>query len=115
MAGVNKKTSSIETAVRLFSLQGYEATTTLQIAREAGINEPAVFYHFKNINKLFAEIVKDASAPYINRIDAADRYALWLIHQQIVALDALDGVEAATVAFCKTVLTTKAATAKGGP
>lgn len=67
MVGVNKKTFIIETAARLFSLQEYDATTTLQIARETGINEPAVFYHFKNKNKLFAEIINAASTRCITR------------------------------------------------
>lgn len=69
---MNKKASIIETASRLFSLQGFEATTTLQIAREVGITEPAVFYHFKSKNALFSEIIEDAAARYIKRIEALD-------------------------------------------
>ena len=69
---MNKKASIIETASRLFSKQGYEATTTLQIAREVGITEPAVFYHFKNKNALFTEIIEAASNSFIKRIDALD-------------------------------------------
>jgi AcrR family transcriptional regulator len=202
MVGANKKTSIIKTAARLFSLQGYEATTTLQIARETGITEPAVFYHFKNKNTLFAEIIKDASARYIKRLEALDNsdrspfdriaelvlthfsvateksypfrillracparmdgadnectrayrqvrvrlketirkilekgvasgqfrpvaldatsnlliaMLYGLMHQQAAGLDALDGVEAAAIAFCENALTTEAATVKGGP
>jgi predicted transcriptional regulator len=44
------KPAIVVTATRLFAAQGYEATTTLQIAREVGVTEPAVFYYFKNKN-----------------------------------------------------------------
>lgn len=69
---MNKKDSIIKTASHLFSIQGYDATTTLQIAKEVGITEPAVFYHFKNKSRLFSKIVKDASASFISRIDSLD-------------------------------------------
>ena len=57
-------------AVRLFALQGYAATTTLQVAREVGVTEPTVFYHFKNKSHFFSTILEDASQRYFGRLDA---------------------------------------------
>jgi AcrR family transcriptional regulator len=66
---VNRKESIYRTGLRLFSTQGYEATTTLQIAKAVGVTEPAVFYHFKNKNAFFFTILEKASEFYFRRID----------------------------------------------
>ena len=71
-----------------------EATTTLQIAREVGVTEPAVFYHFKSKSAFFSTILEEASSVYLDRIDALDHSdstafeslaALIRIHFSIVA------------------------------
>ncbi|WP_319526662.1 TetR/AcrR family transcriptional regulator [uncultured Desulfosarcina sp.] len=66
---MNRKESIYKTGLRLFSAQGYEATTTLQIAKAVGVTEPAVFYHFKNKNAFFSTILEKASEFYFRRID----------------------------------------------
>ena len=69
---MNKKTIIFKTGIRLFAAQGYEATTTLQVAREVGVTEPAVFYHVKSKNAFFSSILEKASTVYLKRIDALD-------------------------------------------
>jgi AcrR family transcriptional regulator len=70
---LNVKPAIIATATRLFAAQGYEATTTLQIAREVGVTEPAVFYYFKNKQSLFSAILEAAASEiYFQRIEALD-------------------------------------------
>lgn len=59
-------------AVRLFAEQGFEATTTLQVAREVGVTEPTVFYHYKNKCNFFSTILEDASQYYFGRLDTID-------------------------------------------
>ena len=66
---MNKKAAIFKTAIRLFAAQGYEATTTLQIAREVGVTEPTVFYHFKNKSALFSTIIETASAIYMEQLN----------------------------------------------
>jgi AcrR family transcriptional regulator len=44
---MSKRETILKTAARLFSTQGFEATTTLQLAREAGVTEPLIYYHFQ--------------------------------------------------------------------
>jgi AcrR family transcriptional regulator len=65
---VSKKTTIFKTAVRLFASQGYEATTTLQIAKEVGVTEPAVFYHFKSKNAFYSTVIEEAAKVYFERI-----------------------------------------------
>ena len=67
---MSKKASIFKTAIRLFAAQGYEATTTLQIAREVGVTEPAVFYHFKSKNAFFSTVLEAAAKAYLNRIES---------------------------------------------
>jgi AcrR family transcriptional regulator len=69
---VNRKKSIMMAAVRLFALQGYEATTTLQVAREVGVTEPTVFYHYKNKSHFFNTVLEDASQYYFERLDALE-------------------------------------------
>ena len=58
---MSKKSTIFKTAVRLFATQGYEATTTLQIAKEVGVTEPAVFYHFRSKNSFFSTVLESAA------------------------------------------------------
>jgi AcrR family transcriptional regulator len=85
---VNSKASIFKTGVGLFVSQGYEATTILQIAKAVGVTEPAVFYHFKSKSDFFSAVLEAATRAYLSRIDAL----------------LLDGVEDATIAFCRQAL-----------
>ena len=67
---MNKQKSITETAIRLFASQGYEATTSLQIAIEVGVTEPTVYYYYKNKASLFSAILEIASDDYFAGIDA---------------------------------------------
>jgi AcrR family transcriptional regulator len=42
----------LQTATRLFMKQGFMATTTRQIAEQAGVNEALIFYYFKDKHRL---------------------------------------------------------------
>lgn len=69
---MNKRETILKTGIRLFAAQGFEATTTLQIAREVGVTEPAVFYHFKSKTAFFSAILEQAGSAYIGRINVLD-------------------------------------------
>ena len=66
---LNKKQSILKTATRLFAEQGYEATTTLQVAMQIGITEPSVYYYYKNKTLLFSAVLELASNAYKSGID----------------------------------------------
>jgi AcrR family transcriptional regulator len=51
----------IEVATKLFARNGYEATTTSDIAKNAGVTEPILYRHFKSKQELFVAIVRAVS------------------------------------------------------
>ncbi|MDQ7033107.1 MAG: TetR/AcrR family transcriptional regulator [Desulfonauticus sp.] len=59
-----KKEQILNTALRLFALQGYAETTTFQIAQEAQVTEPLLYYHFKNKEEIFTKILEKIFAEY---------------------------------------------------
>ena len=70
---MQKKQSILKTAARLFATQGFDATTTLQIAREAGVTEPLIYYHFKGKDDLFTQIIDTTFSIYFSRIDKLEK------------------------------------------
>jgi AcrR family transcriptional regulator len=52
-----KKEQILQTALRLFAAQGYDATPTSQIAREAGVSEGGMFRHFPNKEALMTAVL----------------------------------------------------------
>lgn len=53
-----KKEQILQTALRLFSEQGYDATPTSQIAREAHVSEGLIFRHFTNKDGLMDALLE---------------------------------------------------------
>lgn len=70
---MDKKQTILKTAARLFASQGFEATTTSQIAREAGATEPLIYYHFKGKDDLFTRIIDATFSEYFSRIDKLEK------------------------------------------
>jgi AcrR family transcriptional regulator len=70
---MSKKESILKTAARLFATQGFDATTTIQLAREAGVTEPLIYYHFKGKDDLFTRIIEATFSEYFSRIDALEK------------------------------------------
>ena len=70
---MSKKETILKTAARLFATQGFEATTTIQLAREAGVTEPLIYYHFKGKDDLFTRIIAATFSEYFSRIDALEK------------------------------------------
>ena len=48
-------------AIGLFAEKGYAATTTREICEHAGVTKPILYYHFKNKERLYRELLMDAS------------------------------------------------------
>lgn len=65
-----KKYDIISTATRLFATQGFDGTTTLQIAREAKVTEPLIYYHFEGKDDLFTHIIRDGFEAYFTRLES---------------------------------------------
>ena len=67
---MKKKQNIIETATKLFAGQGFDGTTTLQIAREAGVTEPLIYYHFEGKDDLFTHIIEKGYNAYFERLNS---------------------------------------------
>jgi len=67
---MKKKQNIIDTATKLFSRQGFDGTTTLQIAREAGVTEPLIYYHFEGKDDLFTHIIENGFKTYFERLES---------------------------------------------
>lgn len=52
------KNKIIQAAIKLISQYGYAATTTAQIAKEAGVSEATIFKYFKDKETLLKEVIK---------------------------------------------------------
>src|SRR5262249_42628057 len=60
----------IETAMRLFSTQGYSTTSLSQVAKEAQVSKALIFWHFENKENLYRTAVQRTLEPYfINVVD----------------------------------------------
>ena len=70
---MEKKQAILKTAARLFANQGFDGTTTAQIAREARVTEPLIFYHFKGKDELFTRITESMFAEYLSRLDMLEQ------------------------------------------
>jgi AcrR family transcriptional regulator len=69
----SKKQTILKTAASLFATQGFDATTTRQIAIEAGVTEPLIYYHFKGKDDLFTRIIDNTFTEYFARIDKLEK------------------------------------------
>ena len=68
-----KKFDIIDTATRLFATQGFDGTTTLQIAREAKVTEPLIYYHFEGKDDLFNHIIRNGYEAYFSRLESLNK------------------------------------------
>jgi len=59
MEKTDKKTSILEAAEKLFAAQGYEGTSTRQIAKEASANMSMINYYYGSKEGVFTEIMSN--------------------------------------------------------
>lgn len=60
MSAEDRRQQILETATELFARQGFEGTTTRQIAERAGINEAIIFRHFSSKEDLYWAIIDES-------------------------------------------------------
>ncbi len=61
LSAVDRRQQIVDAATELFALQGFQGTTTRQIAERAGINEAIIFRHFATKENLYWAILEDKS------------------------------------------------------
>ncbi len=62
--GMDAREKILETAARLFSTQGYHATSLAQVARAAQVSKALVLWHFDSKGHLFHTALQHFLAPY---------------------------------------------------
>lgn len=68
---MNKKEIILQIALKLFSSQGFENTSTSLIAKKAEVSEGLIFRHFTNKEGLLNEILMEGFTkikPYLDKI-----------------------------------------------
>jgi AcrR family transcriptional regulator len=65
---VKKRQAIIDSATRLFGSIGFDATTTIEIANEAGVTEPLIYYHFEGKDDLFTQIISATFSEYFSAL-----------------------------------------------
>ncbi len=76
MEKTDKKTSILTAAEKLFSELGYEATSTRQIAREAGANMAMINYYFGSKEGVFMEIMTSRITAFKQQLNAISQGSL---------------------------------------
>ncbi len=62
------KENIIQTTVKLMSARGYNAATTLEIAKESGVSEAIIFKYYKNKANLLREVCTRAIGQIIENV-----------------------------------------------
>jgi AcrR family transcriptional regulator len=70
LKGAGRRLQVLKTAGEQFALTGLHGTTTLALAKAAGISEPILFCHFENKDALFKEAVQANIAARLSALDA---------------------------------------------
>jgi len=66
---MTKKTAILQCATRLFALKGYKETSMSELAKNVGIAQGTIFYHFKTKQDIFLEILKTAKEDILFEFD----------------------------------------------
>jgi AcrR family transcriptional regulator len=64
----NRRDLIIQTATQLFEKNGYQATSTRQIAEAVGCTEAALYYHFKEGKQALLRAVMSARMPEVQAV-----------------------------------------------
>lgn len=70
-----RKDAIVEAATRLFAAKGYNETSTAEVAREAGVAQGTLFYHFKTKEGIMLEAFRSMMETYLTGLDKAAREA----------------------------------------
>ncbi|MHC1743798.1 MAG: TetR/AcrR family transcriptional regulator [Syntrophobacteraceae bacterium] len=66
---VSRRESIVVAAVELFAARGYEATSTAELARVAGVSEGTIFHHFKTKDGVLVHILTNMMDGYIDAME----------------------------------------------
>lgn len=68
---MSRKQAIMENATRLFAEKGFHNTSTVEIAKAAGVAHGTIFYHYKNKEGIILEIFQHAGDIYLKEMAAS--------------------------------------------
>src|SRR5512146_114628 len=71
----DRRQQILEVATGLFARQGYEGTTTRQIAQRASVNEAIIFRHFPSKEELYWAVIENQCQIRRGRVSLETRLA----------------------------------------
>jgi len=66
----NSKEKIIEAAIEVFFEKGFDAASMRVIAERAGLTKPMIYYHFKNKEALYLELLEEHLEVFCNQLEA---------------------------------------------
>jgi len=72
---MTKKDAIIEAATRLFAVKGFNETSTAEVAKEAGVAQGTLFYHFKTKEGIMLEVFHGIMETYQEGLEKAVKEA----------------------------------------
>lgn len=91
MTSAQRRSQIVETAVNLFSQNGFRGTTTRELAAAVGVTEPVLYQHFATKKDLYLAIVEHMLEHITNRFESRiedlpdgatdEQYFRWLVEQ----------------------------------
>ena len=69
----DRRREILDAAVRLFAEKGYAAVTNAEIAKEAGVTAPALYYYFSSKEELFQAAVREHVGAFIPAVAEATK------------------------------------------
>ncbi|MBN2738300.1 MAG: TetR/AcrR family transcriptional regulator [Spirochaetales bacterium] len=71
---MENKERILETALKLFSLQSYEAVGIQQVAVKAEVSKPTIYHYFESKRGLLDKLMAYYGTPYFKALEEAARY-----------------------------------------
>lgn len=62
------KKEIIKAAVEIIIVKGFSNTSLTDVANSIGISKPALYWHFKNKDELFSEVINYVRAEYLEKL-----------------------------------------------
>jgi len=82
---MTKKDAIIEAATRLFATKGFNETSTAEVAKEAGVAQGTLFYHFKNKEGILLEAYHGIMQGYLGGLEK-------VLAEATTGLSAIEGI-----------------------
>lgn len=92
---MTRKDAIIEAATRLFAVKGFNETSTAEVAKEAGVAQGTLFYHFKTKEGIMLEAFHGIMQTYLAGLEKA-------MQESASGLDALEAILRFHFAFTET-------------